>query len=352
MDLASLDDKGLVRLCARIQHEIGTRKARGAWTRSAPPQLPVDLWARCLEIAFASDLVPLKFLRLVAVEWPQIVIKAASAPTALVRLRSIEELRCQWACGTVGVTHAPALLRIAAEPPKHYDYYGNGARTRSISRQITAIESLAIVVVRGGCALATLVPTLRGMLEQCANCGASSISERRWIDDNGVCESCMHTHTFRLDPNLPFHTGPNNHACLRHIAVIEHVIPRLRAALKFLVTLGASAYPALPQLIKMLGAYLFPYRPYFRGGHPFDPLREDLADAIIAIGAGAAPNLLRTHADTLVAMMASHTWSVVSRQFNWSTWSAAVHAVLAAFNHPICAPGGSLIAWESLMDGA
>ena len=339
MDLASLDDKGLVRLCARIQHEIGTRKARGAWTRSAPPQLPVDLWARCLEIAFASDLVPLKFLRLVAVEWPQIVIKAASAPTALVRLRSIEELRCRWACGTVGVTHAPALLRIAAEP--------------SMNRQVTAIESLMIVVVHGGCALATLVPTLRGVLEQCANCGAISIGERRWIDDEGVCESCMSTRRFRLDPNGPFHAGhPNHHACLRHLTVIGYVIPRIRAALKSLATLGASAYPALPQLIKMLGAYLFPYRPYFHGGHPFDPLREDLADAIIAIGAGAAPNLLRAHADTLVAMMASHTWSVVSRQFNWRTWSAAVHAVLAAFNHPICATGGSPIAWESLMDGA
>ena len=124
-------------------------------------------------------------------------------------------------------------------------------------------------------------------------------------------------------------------------------------ALKSLVTLGASAYPALPQLIKMLGAYVSPYRAPFRGGHPFDPLRKDLADAIIAIGAGAPPNLLRIHADTLVAMMASHTWSVVSQsQRTWSTWSAAVHAVLAAFNHPICAPGDSLIAWESLMDGA
>lgn len=350
MDLASLDDKGLVRLCARIQHEIGTRKARGAWTRSAPPQLPVDLWARCLEIAFASDLVPLKFLRLVAVEWPQIVIKAASAPTALARLSSIQELRCRWACGTVGVTHAPALLRIAAEPA------GRGwefPRTRSMNRQITAIESLMIVVVHGGCALARVVPTLRGMLEQCANCGASSIGERRWIDDEGVCESCMRTDAFRLDPNGPFHTGQNYHACLRHYTVIEDVRPRIRVALKSLVTLGASAYPALPQLIKMLGAYVSPYRAPFRGGHPFDPLRKDLADAIIAIGAGAPPNLLRIHADTLVAMMASHTWSVVSQsQRTWSTWSAAVHAVLAAFNHPICAPGDSLIAWESLMDGA
>ena len=348
MDLASLDDKGLVRLCARIQHEIGTRKARGAWTRSAPPQLPVDLWARCLEIAFASDFVALKFLRLVAVEWPQIVIKAASAPTALVRLSSIQELRCRWACGTVGVTHAPALLRIAAEPAGTWGF----PRTRSINRQVTAIESLTIVVVHGGCALARLVPTLRGVLDQCANCGASSIGERRWIDDDGVCESCMRTERFRLDPNAPFHTGPNYHACLRHYTVIEDVRPRIRAALKSLVTLGASAYPALPQLIKMLGAYVSPYRAPFRGGHPFDLLREDLAGAIIAIGAGAAPNLLRTHADTLVAMMVSHTWSVVSRPNNWRTWSAAVHAVLAAFNHPICATGGSPIAWKSLMDGA
>ena len=143
----------------------------------------------------------------------------------------------------------------------------------------------------------------------------------------------MRTETFRLDPNGPFHTGPNYHACLRHLTVIEDVSERIRAALKSLATLGASAYPALPQLIKMLGAYLFPYRPYFRGGHPFDPFRKDLADAIIAIGAGAAPNLLRTHADTLVAMMASHTWNVVSWQINWRTWSAAVHAVLAAFKY-------------------
>lgn len=328
--------------------------------RRKPRRLPAELWARVLDAAYATNLVDLEPLRLISVEWRNVILEAARAAAALDEAESVDFLRRRWACGAVGRAHAPALLRIAAEaPPANLCDPGprfredsddesaasNMIRVRPIvdpfqwnprlyramddarrsfdTRRRAAIAALAAVVKRGDCAEhvgVAAVPTLMGALDECALCGGGETSfQARWTI---LCPQCGATDRAEGTRSGPWETR-RKHLVQRSGSIFS-------AAFLALGTLGTSAASALPMLLHLLGAECDPDAQQLE----WSLHRHTLADAILAISFGATSDVRRSHGNALVAQMESHEWYANADERYCDGWRAAVENVLTAFGLP------------------
>lgn len=323
--------------------------------RRKPRRLPAELWARVLDAAYATNLVDLEPLRLISVEWRNVILEAARAAAALDEAESVDFLRRRWACGAVGRAHAPALLRIAAEaPPANLcdpgpryredsddesiasnmirvrpivdPYEGSPRLYRAMDdarfsfglRRRAAIKALAAVVQRGDCADhvgAAAVPTLMGALDECALCGGGETSfQARWTI---LCPRCgARDRAEKADS-----TGWES----RRKRLTSCVGATYSAAIDALGRFGASASSALPMLLHLLGAECDPDARHTAQQLEYN--RRNLADAIIAISAGAAPDVRQSHRGALCDQMASHEWYANAGE-TYLVWKDAVDRVL------------------------
>ena len=325
--------------------------------RRKPRRLPAELWARVLDAAYATNLVDLEPLRLISVEWRNVILEAARAAAALDEAESVDFLRRRWACGAVGRAHAPALLRIAAEAPpanlcdpgpRYRDLSDNEsvasnmirvlpivdpyedegsvrlyramvfARQTFCIRRRAAIKALAAVVQRGDCADhvgAAAVPTLMGALDECALCGGGETSfQARWTI---LCPRC----DARDRAEKADSTGWES----RRKRLTSCVGATYSAAIDALGALGTSAASALPMLLHLLGAECDPDARHT--AQQLERNRRNLADAIIAISAGAAPDARQSHRGALCDQMASHEWYANAGE-TFLVWKGAVDRVL------------------------